>query len=68
MNSRDLDARAVTFTGREESGVLHAAGSWMAGHLDATILFLDWMSDAIACVCGGPTLIFRISESIGEGR
>ena len=35
----------ITFTGGEESDVLHAAGSWMAEHLYAVIVALDWRGD-----------------------
>lgn len=37
--------RAVTFTGSEESDVLHAAGSWMAEHPDALLIGINWYGD-----------------------
>jgi hypothetical protein len=32
----------ITFTGGEESDVLHAAGTWMAENLYAVIVALNW--------------------------
>jgi len=35
----------VTFTGSEESDLLHAAGSWMTEHPDAIICGINWLGD-----------------------
>lgn len=40
--------QVITFTGSEESDLLHAAGSWMAEHLDAVLIGLNWIGDFLS--------------------
>lgn len=40
--------QVITFTGSEESDLLHAAGSWMADHLDALLTSINWVGDFLS--------------------
>ncbi|MFF5131004.1 hypothetical protein ACFY41_29285 [Streptomyces syringium] len=40
--------QVITFTGSEESDLLHAAGSWMADHLDALLVSINWVGDFLS--------------------
>ncbi|MFV8133197.1 hypothetical protein [Streptomyces syringium] len=42
------NVQVITFTGAEESDLLHAAGSWMAEHLDALLIGLNWIGDFLS--------------------
>lgn len=47
VDTRTDDQRIVlvTFTGSEESDVFHAAGAWIAEHLYAQVVGLNWYAD-----------------------
>ncbi|MEU0108347.1 hypothetical protein ABZ313_23715 [Streptomyces sp. NPDC006251] len=45
---RGDDVLVVTFTGSEESDLLHAAGTWMAEHFDAVVIGMNWVGDYLS--------------------
>lgn len=40
--------QVITFTGAEESDLLHAAGNWMDEHLDALLISINWYGDFLS--------------------
>ncbi|MFD8966463.1 hypothetical protein ACFV0C_15925 [Streptomyces sp. NPDC059568] len=46
--TRENNVQVITFTGSEESDLLHAADSWMAEHLDAVLIGLNWIGDFLS--------------------
>lgn len=42
------DVQVITFTGSEEADIIHAAGSWMADHLDAVLIGMNWITDYLS--------------------
>ncbi|MFC0602285.1 hypothetical protein [Streptomyces palmae] len=48
VHPREDAIHVITFTGSEESDLLHAAGAWMAEHLDAVLLGMNWVADYLS--------------------
>ncbi|MFI8944078.1 hypothetical protein [Streptomyces syringium] len=48
VRPREDNVQIITFTGSEESDLLHAAGSWMAEHLDALLISMNWIGDFLS--------------------
>ena len=48
VRAREDDVQVVTFTGTEESDLLHSADSWMAEHLDAVLIGMNWIGDCLS--------------------
>ncbi|MET7457059.1 hypothetical protein ABZT03_35295 [Streptomyces sp. NPDC005574] len=46
--TRETDVQVITLIGSEESDLLHAAGAWMAEHLVAVLLGLNWVGDFLS--------------------
>jgi hypothetical protein len=47
IRAREEDINVVTFTGSEESDVLHAAGAWMAEHPYALLIGINWYGEGL---------------------
>jgi hypothetical protein len=48
VSTDETDVQRVSFTGSEESDVLHAAGAWMADSRGAILISTNWY-DAMLC-------------------
>jgi hypothetical protein len=48
VSPRENNVQVVTFTDSEESDLLHAVGSWMAEHLDAVLIGMNWVGDFLS--------------------